>query len=1268
MRFLAAANLRQIMRREERHVDAGEARAQLDDRIKQIFGGATFDMIPFVSGPFDVPPRGPLLAIVPSAVPGGGVLNTLQRRRCAMQTILPQRKAMHCTRGAVASVLASVLTVAGMTDVDAQESPMLSGAMGAHHVPLFPSASNPFRRQGFIRVINRSENEGTIRIDAFDDAGVQYGPVQLSIGARRARHFNSGDLEQGNRGKGLDGFTGPPDDGDWRLVLKSTLDLDVLGFMRTRDGFLTSLHALAPHTDSRHRVAIFNPGGNVNQVSLLRLINPGEEPVSVVIEGIDAHGESPGSTVRLSLAGGTSRTLTAQQLEEGTGEGLSGALGDGAGKWRLMVSSDRPIRVMSLLSSPTGHLTNLSTAPDVSESDDDGAMYGVPLFPSASRFVREGVQGFVRVINHSEATGEARIDAFDDSGGHYGPVTLQIAAGRTVHFNSGDLEEGNPDKGLSDGTGPPGEGDWRLTLSSSLDLEVLSYIRTSDGFLTSMHDLVPATDAHHRVAIFNPGSNRNQVSWLRLINPGSREANVTIKGVDDDANSPGSTVQISVPAGGSRTLTAHELESGEEEGLSGALGDGAGKWQLVLSSDSPVHLMNLLSSPAGHLTNLSAGTVETIEDPYEVQPYLILGEHRGAEAGWTMADVGDVDCDGTEDILLGSPLHLKFESERLSPSGRVYLISGADLRTADGADGKSDRTIDLRYIPGQEHSWTISGTYSYELGRQMTSIEDLDGDGCSELILGAPDIRTSYAERHGSVYVVSGSDLSRADQADGRADRQINIHFTARQPNSWKLEGEADGVGLGASIVAGDMNGDGHAEIVIAAPGAGSDGNGAVYILSADALRAVGRDRIVLPRSLAGRANVWKLNGATRERNTGKTLAMGDFDGDGSTDLLVHAELNEGSETDVLYIVAATDLVPADAADGNLDGQIDLANIAEQTNSWRLTTSLREKQDPGESILAAHDLDGDGIDEIALAPRPREDDAATLAFISLATLGSTTNDQSNTVRNVSLADLALAERRVTISGGSGSLTVWGGKDLNGDDIPEVFVGEPGYVNPSDCVDSSVPPNNGAIYILSGSRLRAADAADGTVDSTIDLANVSVLADSWKIIGEPGDRLGARGHYIADPDGDGAIDVGFGGNFVGQTFDRCRERKGEGGALLLSISHMNDFDAKDGVVDGEIYLDTVIERVECQEGEELPSLPKATRQFGDNIILIEMTGCIRSDKIEFVQVAKAVLANYEDTFDYLFLVSNLPSIDFNSRYQYYGAYYSVQNHARGSVEG
>ena len=55
MRFLAEANLRQIIRREERNVDAGEARAELNDRIRGIFDGKTFDARCFPGGPFDVP-------------------------------------------------------------------------------------------------------------------------------------------------------------------------------------------------------------------------------------------------------------------------------------------------------------------------------------------------------------------------------------------------------------------------------------------------------------------------------------------------------------------------------------------------------------------------------------------------------------------------------------------------------------------------------------------------------------------------------------------------------------------------------------------------------------------------------------------------------------------------------------------------------------------------------------------------------------------------------------------------------------------------------------------------------------------------------------------------------------------------------------------------------------------------------------------------------------------------------------------------------------
>jgi hypothetical protein len=55
LRFLAEANLTQIIRRQEQHVDPGEVRAQLNDRIKGVFGGQVFESVPFPGGPYDVP-------------------------------------------------------------------------------------------------------------------------------------------------------------------------------------------------------------------------------------------------------------------------------------------------------------------------------------------------------------------------------------------------------------------------------------------------------------------------------------------------------------------------------------------------------------------------------------------------------------------------------------------------------------------------------------------------------------------------------------------------------------------------------------------------------------------------------------------------------------------------------------------------------------------------------------------------------------------------------------------------------------------------------------------------------------------------------------------------------------------------------------------------------------------------------------------------------------------------------------------------------------
>ena len=254
------------------------------------------------------------------------------------------------------------------------------------------------------------------------------------------------------------------------------------------------------------------------------------------------------------------------------------------------------------------------TAPVVRGSVDEpglippatSAPITVPFFTQSTS---TGSISHLRIINHSTEAGTVSIVAYDDAGSSYGPATLEIDGDEAVHFNAGDLEAGNADKGLGGGIGT-GEGAWRLELTSALDIEVLSYSRTEGGVVSGMQEVVPRTGSGYQVWLFNPASTVGQISRLRLINRGGEPAAVTIEGKDDAGESGGGAVRLSLPARGSRMVTAAELESGDGEGLTGALGDGTGKWRLLVTADGPIEVMNLLASTvSGEMTNLSSGAV-----------------------------------------------------------------------------------------------------------------------------------------------------------------------------------------------------------------------------------------------------------------------------------------------------------------------------------------------------------------------------------------------------------------------------------------------------------------------------------------------------------------------------------------------------------------------------------------------------------------------------------------------------------------------------------
>ena len=509
-----------------------------------------------------------------------------------------------------AGLLCAVVPVVyGAVDRSATVPPT---ALAPITVPLF-TQSTATGSVGHVRVINHAMEAGTVSLVAHDDSGLRHGPVMLDIGAGEAVHFDAGDLEEGNAEKGFRAGIGTGM-GAWRLELTSSLDIEVLSYGRTQEGLVSGMQDVVPQSGSGYRIALFNPASSGGQVSRLRLINPGAAAAAVTIEGIDDDGASPGGAVRLSLPARASRMVTAEELETGDGEGLSGALGDGAGRWRLVVTADRPIAVMNLLvSSSSGAMSNLSSGPVAAVDGGDGAatIHAVGLFPSASSADLEGV---LRIVNRTRQSGSVSIEAIDDTGTSYGPVTLRIDTLESLVINSDDLEEGNAGKGLFLGTGA-GSGDWRLHLSTSLDIAVLSYVRplgVQDGLLSAMHDLVPRRAWGHQVTLLDPAETPGQTGRLRLINPSTTEAGITIRGVDGTGAMPGAEVRLSLAAGASRVVTVPDLEGGTGSGLSGSLGDGAGAWHLGVTANRRVQVMSLLSGPSGHLANLSTAPSVTL--------------------------------------------------------------------------------------------------------------------------------------------------------------------------------------------------------------------------------------------------------------------------------------------------------------------------------------------------------------------------------------------------------------------------------------------------------------------------------------------------------------------------------------------------------------------------------------------------------------------------------------------------------------------------------
>ena len=587
----------------------------------------------------------------------------------------------------------------------------------AHTVPYVPSAAAE-GYAGLVRIESRSARPGEVRVVAVDDAGQRVEAGRLTLGAGAAVEFEIGAMESGDAALGLAG-TGSGE-GDWRLELSTELDIEARAYARA-EGFLTALHDAALVT-GEVELPLFHPGGEARPRSVLRLANAGGERATVAVRGVDDAGRA-GGAVTVELAAWEARGYTAAELESGSAAGLSGSLGDGEGKWRLMLEAERGSAYAtnllldgSVLSSVPGGM-----------SRGAGGLHRVSLFPSASD--GSGRRGVVRVVNRSPASAEVGIDAFDATDRAYERLRLSLGGDSSEQFDSTDLEQGNAEKGLEGSTGSD-EGDWWLELASESDIEVLSYVDMATGPMSAVRGAAgveTGTGMRYEAVLLAGASGE-----LRLLNAGGRAVEVRVSGTDD-AGAPGGEVELTLAPWVSRTLAREALGEGEA-GLRGALGAGTGSWRLILEADGEIDVLSLVRGAGGKLSDVSrrgrpAGAPPRTE---VIDATALVADLRVA------ASASEVELSPGEAFDLTATVRNVGDRRASATTLRYYRSADATITTTDMQEG-TDPVAALAAAQSIARSLSLSaptapGTYHYGACVDAVPDESDTTNNCSSAV------------------------------------------------------------------------------------------------------------------------------------------------------------------------------------------------------------------------------------------------------------------------------------------------------------------------------------------------------------------------------------------------------------------------------------------------------------------------------------------------------------------------------------------------------
>ncbi|GAB6141276.1 hypothetical protein JCM14076_20050 [Methylosoma difficile] len=453
--------------------------------------------------------------------------------------------------------------------------------------------------------------------------------------------------------------------------------------------------------------------------------------------------------------------------------------------------------------------------------------------------------------------------------------------------------------------------------------------------------------------------------------------------------------------------------------------------------------------------------------------------------GQSVSSAGDVNGDGLDDLIVGAP----FGPDRV---GRGFVVFGKTSTSA----------IDLSAVAAGTGGFIIRGESAYDAsGYSISDAGDVNGDGLGDLIVGARGSDTAAGTNAGRSYVVFGKSTGTA----------VDMSAIVNGVGGFAINGQTvrDYSGLSVSS-AGDVNGDGLADLLVGAPfndTAGGYNAGSSYVV----FGKTGTTAVDLSAVAAGTGG-FVISGECSRALTGRSVSSaGDINGDGLADLIIGAPRTNG------FLLGAYFLGRSYVVFGKTGtAAVDLSAISAGTGGFAIRgESLRDFS--GLSVSAAGDINGDGLSDVIVGAYYADPAGVSSAGRSYVVFGKTGT------ATVELSAIAAGTGGFAINGQSADdfsgYSVAAAGDVNGDGLADLIVGAR-RVDTADGIDA------GRSYIIFGktSGAFAATAVDklgGSGNNTM----TSTSAGETMVAGAGNDTL----------IGNGGADVLYGGsgddNFV-----------------------------------------------------------------------------------------------------------------------------------------